>query len=51
MKGEAIPDQCKSCRQLWTGGTKDGKHDRWCCLYSAPAPKTAAHCRNMGTQP
>lgn len=40
-----VPAQCRGCRHLWTGGVKDGKHDRWCCRFSAPAPKIAGHCR------
>jgi hypothetical protein len=43
-----IPKHCAGCDMLWTGGVKDGKHDRWCCQYGKPAAKAVGHCKNVG---
>ena len=43
-----IPIYCKDCLMLYTGGIKDGKHDRWCCQYGKPAPKSWNHCKKNG---
>lgn len=48
MKQSPIPDRCKTCRSLWTGGVKDGKHDRWCTHFGQAAPKIEPHCRTVG---
>lgn len=48
MKTKPIPDDCRTCRSLWTGGVKDGRHDRWCCHWSGPAPEKINHCRLRG---
>jgi hypothetical protein len=45
---EKIPDRCKPCAHLWTGGIKNGKHDRWCCKFGNAAWKTENHCRGAG---
>ena len=46
-----IPDHCKDCPSLWTGGIKDGKHDRWCCKVGQPAPKIVNHCIQHDAKP
>ena len=45
-----IPDYCKPCKSLHTGGVKDGTHDRWCCHFSRAASKAENHCRNMNAR-
>lgn len=43
-----IPKYCNGCTYLSTTGIKNGKHDRWCCRHSGPAPDKVAHCKLVG---
>jgi hypothetical protein len=43
-----IPDTCKGCKGLWTGGVKDGKHDKWCCRYGKASYDAIGHCSSIG---
>lgn len=45
---DKIPDRCKGCRFLHTGGERRGGRDRWCTRYGRPSPKAEPHCRQIG---
>ena len=46
-----IPNHCKGCRALHTGGIKDGKNNAWCCQFGKPAAKAETHCINSNARP
>jgi len=48
MQKNAIPARCRPCSSLWTGGRKDGRHDRWCCHFGHAAAKVQAQCLQSG---
>ncbi len=47
-KSKRVNKQCRSCNLFYTGGIKDGKHDRWCRKYSNPAFKAISRCKLHG---
>lgn len=47
-KHPPIPQDCRTCPSLWTHGQKNGRNDRWCCHFGAPAPKMIGHCKTTG---
>jgi len=48
-KKNKIPDECKNCTRLHTGGIKDSIHNMWCCAYQGAATwRQIGHCRNTG---
>jgi hypothetical protein len=38
------PARCLTCRKFWTGGRKNGRHDRWCVKFGNVAAKVQAQC-------
>lgn len=40
-----MPEHCKGCIHLSTGGINDGKHNRWCCIVGRPAVRAIGHCK------
>ena len=42
-----VPEECKNCIRLWTGGVKDSKHNMWCSAYGGhPSWKILGHCKS-----